>query len=122
MLRSPAPRLICLCVEERKIDRVQPRLLRTHRITKLWKQFTKSWVALGAGRAFARGLRRVAVLLLQELGEHAVRIDLDERSRAGGQHFPFGVADLGGSKMLAAIHADFPAFRDQRLDSGTGRM
>src|SRR5271169_5484122 len=60
-------------------------------------------------------LRRVAVLLLEELREHALRINLDERPRAGRQHFAFGASDLGGSKVLPSVNADFPAFRNQGL-------
>src|ERR1017187_2449861 len=82
----------------------------------LWARVNRScrvWLAPGSKQTWQLG--RVAVLFLQELGKHALGIDLDERSRAGGEHFPFGISDLGGAKMLSAVDANLPAFGDQRL-------
>src|ERR1017187_2124405 len=82
----------------------------------LWARVNRScrvWLAPSSKQTWQLG--RVAVLFLQELGEHALGIDLDERSRAGGQHFPCLVSDLSGSKMLPPVYADLPAFGDERL-------
>src|SRR5271157_4026326 len=51
-------------------------------------------------------LRGVALLFFQELGEHAGRIDFDERTGTGGQHFTFGIVDLGGAEVLATVDPD----------------
>src|ERR1035441_3056812 len=87
----------------------------------LWARVNRScrvWLAPGSKQTWQ--LRSVAVLFLQELGEHALGIDLDERSRAGGEHFAFGVADLGSAKVFAAVDPDLPAFGDQRLGERHG--
>src|ERR1035441_7704753 len=82
----------------------------------LWARVNRScrvWPAAGSKQTWQLG--RVAALFLQELGKHALGIDRDERSRAGGQHFPFGIPDLGSSKVLSPVDTDLPAFGDQRL-------
>jgi hypothetical protein len=60
------------------------------------------------------------MLFLQELSEHSGGIDLDKRSGAGGQDFPFRISDLGGAKMLSAVDTDLPAFGDQQLGERHG--
>jgi hypothetical protein len=61
-------------------------------------------------------LGRVAVFLLQILGEHAVGIDLDELRCTGSQDFSFAIANLGCAVMLAAVHAHLPTFDDERFE------
>src|ERR1039458_925203 len=67
-----------------------------------------------SGPPFA--LCRVAVLLLQILGEHAMRIDLDELRRTARQHLSFSIANLGRPVMLAAVNAHLPSFDDERFE------
>src|SRR3974390_3097064 len=58
-------------------------------------------------------LRRVSLLLFQELGPHTCGIDFDEGACAGRQHLSFGIADFGGAEVFAAVDADLPALRHQ---------
>lgn len=61
------------------------------------------------------GLRRIAVFLLQILREHSIGINFDELARARRQHFAIAIADLGGTIMFAASHADLPSFDNERF-------
>src|ERR1035437_873174 len=61
-------------------------------------------------------LGRVAVLLLQILGEHAMRIDLDELRRTARQHLSFSIANLRGPVMFAAVDAHLPSFDNERFE------
>src|ERR1035437_3452417 len=67
-------------------------------------------------RGAPSALCRVAVLLLQVLGEHAMRIDLDEPRRTARQHLSFSIANLGGPVMFAAVDAHLPAFDNERFE------
>src|ERR1019366_8939314 len=67
-------------------------------------------------RGAPSALCRVAVLLLQVLGEHAMRIDLDELRRTARQHLSFSIANLRGPVMLAAVDAHLPSFDNERFE------